>query len=221
MPNPYFPFHSLGYQCNPFRAVTDDEWVSLAIVPESVERVLGEPNFQILGDKGYGKTTTLLSLTARFKAQGLRTAYEHLEVEQNQFTTQLGNLDVFLLDEAQRLIGRERERLMENRLRLVIASHEDLTPLFNRFGLPLATVRFETVPLAHVAAVVERRLAFFALPDGPRRVTLQPEAIQLLHATFGADVRKIELALYEAFEAIKSRADLTTIEAEDVKRFLE
>lgn len=220
MSNLYFPFHRLGYQCNPFRAVTDAEWVALAIVPESIEQVLSQPNFQILGDKGHGKTTTLLALAARFGAQGQRVAYEHLEVEQNRFITDLAGLDIFLLDEAQRLTKRERERLLGGRLRLILASHEDLTPLFTRFGLRLATVQFDSAPLAHVTAVLERRLAFFALAGSSQRVAIQPEAIQLLHTTFGADVRKIELALYEVFEEIKSREGIAAIGMEDVKQFL-
>ena len=75
MPNPYFPFHALGYQGNPFRAVTDDEWVALAILPDSIETVVNHPHLQILGDKGHGKTTTLLALAARFQKQNQVVAY--------------------------------------------------------------------------------------------------------------------------------------------------
>ena len=83
MTNPFFPFHALGFQCNPFRAVTDSEWVDLAILPDSIPADF--VHLQLLGDQGHGKTTALLALTARFS----RSAYEHLEVDQDQFTTPL------------------------------------------------------------------------------------------------------------------------------------
>ena len=220
MPNPYFPFHALGYQGNPFQAVTDDEWVALAILPDSIETVVNHPHLQILGDKGHGKTTTLLALAARFQKQNQVVAYEHLEIDQDHFITDLTGLDVFLLDEAQRLTKRERERLLGTRLRLVIASHEDLTPLFTRFGQPLTTVRFDTAPFAHVVAVVERRLVFFALPNVTARVTVSPDAIRFLHTTFGADVRQIEMALYEVFEMVKRWEVICEIGVEDVKSVL-
>src|SRR3990172_8894817 len=72
MINPYFPFHALGFRCNPFRAVTDDEWVDIAILPEPVAEIAakGFVNLQVLGEKGYGITTTLLAQAAQFKREG-------------------------------------------------------------------------------------------------------------------------------------------------------
>jgi len=222
MHNPYFPFHALGYQGNPFRAVTDAEWVELAILPESIEAVLkaDEPYIQILGDKGHGKTTTLLALAARFYQDGWRTAYEHLEVGADHFTTDLVGLelDVFLLDETQRLTRGERHRLLTSGLgHLVVAGHEDLTPLFAYFGLTLITVRFDTAPLFHVASVIARRLDYFALPGAVERVTISPEAIAYLHTTFGADLRRTEQVLYEVFESLRGREGVRVVGVEAVK----
>jgi hypothetical protein len=220
MHNPYFPFHALGYQGNPFRAVTDAEWVELAILPDSIEAVANadEPYLQILGDKGHGKTTTLLALTARFKQRGLRSAYEHLEVEADHFATDLAGLDVFLLDEAQRLTTGERHRLLTAGLgHLVLAGHEDLTPLFTRFGRTLTTVHFDTAPLIHVASVIARRLDYFALPGTVERVTISPEAIAYLHTTFGADLRRTEQVLYEVFESLRGREGGGVVEVEAVE----
>ena len=228
MPNPYFPFHALGYQCNPFRAVSDEEWAALAVLPESIEAVKDAPYLQLLGDKGHGKTTLLLALAAYFKSLDLRTAYEHLEVGQERFTTPLRSdefirhrLDAFLLDEAQRLTRAERERLLRANLpRLVVAGHEDLSLLFNRFRLPLVTVRLDTCSLAHVAAVVARRLGFFGLPTvegASSRVSISPQALAYLHDAFGADLRHIEAALYEGFETLKGRKGVREMGVEDVQ----
>jgi chromosomal replication initiation ATPase DnaA len=167
---------------------------------------------QILGDKGHGKTTTLLALTERFKQQGRRVTYEHLEVEADHFTTALEGLDGFVLDEAQRLTAGERQRLLRAGLgRLVLAGHEDLTPLFTKFNLALTTVRFDTTTLAHLRAVVARRLEFFAMPEANGWVTVSAEALTYLYKTFGADVRRSEQALYEAFVLARDREGLTEI----------
>lgn len=205
MPNPYFPFRDLGYRCNPFRAVSDEEWAGLAIVPAAVEAALAERHVQILGDKGHGKTTTLLALAERFRRAGQRAAYEHLEIGQDQFTSDPAGLDVCLLDETQRLKRSERERLLKRAClpRLILAGHEDFTPWFNRFGLALATVRFDKYPPEHIAAVVARRLEFFSLDGAAAPAGVSPAAIQYLQAAFGGDVRAMEQVLYEGFEQMR------------------
>ena len=40
MRNPWFPFHSLGFRCNPFRVLTDEEWAEVAVLPEEVLEVV-------------------------------------------------------------------------------------------------------------------------------------------------------------------------------------
>ncbi len=228
MNNSYFPFQALGYQCNPFRAVTNEEWVRLAVLHPQVEAALaaGFEHLQVLGEKGHGKTTTLLAIEAHFKAKGQRTAYEHLEVDEYRYTTQLEALDLFCLDEAQRLTPVERVRLLETLLKekslhVVLGSHEDFGPAFARRGLTLTTLQFETVPLAQVEAVVGRRLSYFALaPDQP---TVKPtsEAIAALYARFGADMRKIEQALYEAYQVAAGRPGVKEIDEVLVGKIIE
>jgi replication-associated recombination protein RarA len=205
MPNSYFPFHDLGYQCNPFRAVSDEEWAALAIVPAAVEAALAERHVQILGDKGHGKTTILLALAERFRRAGQGAAYEHLEIGQDRFTSDPAGLEVLLLDETQRLKRSERERLLKRaRLpRLILAGHEDLAPWFKRFGLALATVQFDVCPLAHLNAVIARRLAHFTLAGSAAPIGVSADAIQYLHTAFGGDIRLMEQALYEAFEQMR------------------
>jgi chromosomal replication initiation ATPase DnaA len=216
MGNPYFPFHSLGFKCNPFRAVTDAEWLDIAILPDSLAETLlrGFVHLQLLGGEGHGKTTALLMLADRFRREGRRVVYEHIEIGQTEFVTPLDSLDIFLLDEADRLSAQERQRLLTalsadgRGLRSVLSSHEDLTQRFARSGLPLITLRFDTTTLTHVAAIIRRRLACFALdPDAPG-VTVSPDAIACLHQTFGADVRAIEQTLYEVFQRRRERGEV-------------
>lgn len=215
--NSYFPFHALGFRCNPFRALADDEWAEVAILPEPVAQIVakGFVHLQIVGEKGCGKTTTLLALTAQSRREGRLAVYEHIEEGQSQFNAEIGGLDLFLLDEAQRLSGPERERLLSSLseggigLRLVISSHDDLTPFFARRSLPLTTVRYDTTTLAHLGAVIQRRLAYFALDADAPGVALSPEAARYLHITFGSDIRATEMTLYEVFQQLRERGEIT------------
>ena len=215
MTNPFFPFHALGFQCNPFRAVTDSEWVDLAILPDSIPANF--VHLQLLGDQGHGKTTALLALAARFD----HCTYEHLEIDQDHFTTPLDGLRIFFLDEAQRLSARERERLFSKikdvGLRVALGTHEDFSTSFADRGWPLTTTYLDTVPRSHVEAVIRRRLSYFALNPNRPHATLTPEAIAYLHQTFGADLRLIENVLYEVFEELKEIGEIREIAAATVK----
>jgi len=148
------------------------------------------------------------------KREGRSVAYEHIEIGQTEFVTPLGLLDTLLLDEADRLSEREWDRLLRalsvdgRGLRSILSSHEDLTHRFVRRGLPLTTLRFETATLTHVAAVIRRRLAHFALELDLPGVTISPEAIAHLHQTFGADIRVIEQTLYEVFQGRRERGEI-------------
>src|SRR5262245_45267305 len=36
----FFPFHAIGFQCNPFRALTDEEWAAVAVLPADLQEAL-------------------------------------------------------------------------------------------------------------------------------------------------------------------------------------
>lgn len=207
MSDRYFPFHALGFQCNPFRALTPEEREEIALLSEPVRALLARDEaIQILGPMGSGKTTTLRGLAARLREQGKSVVYEYLPEGQRRFTTETGALRAFCLDEAQRLIGRERRRLLaparRDGLRLLLASHEDMSALFARQGLPLLTVRLDTGDEAHFYAALQRRLDYFALPDTPR-ASLTPDALRRLRAQFGVNLRAAEYLLYEVFQNLR------------------
>ena len=85
----------------------------MVVVSSQVQEVLdgGFTNLQVLGEKGYGKTTLLLYLTAQQRYAGRRVAYEWIPEDGRTFQTALTDLDCFFLDEAQRLTKKERKRL--------------------------------------------------------------------------------------------------------------
>ena len=210
----YFPFHALGLQCNPFRALTDAEWGDLALLPDELLAIDPAWHVQILGERGHGKTSLLMGLAARSRRQGVACAYEYLAAGEDRYQTPLAGLALFLLDEAQRLNRRERGRLLAELLtprpapRLIFTSHADLTARFAGRRLNLATLRLAASSADHLRAVVERRLAYFALPGGPG-ITLAPDALAYLHRQFGGDLRAAEHLLYEACQRLSGPGEIT------------
>jgi hypothetical protein len=206
VPNPYFPFHDLGFRANPFRALEDDEWAAIVVLPAIVVQAADAGgHIQVLGERGHGKTSTLLGLQAYFRRAGQAASYEYLPEWQEVFHSTLDGVDVFLLDEAQRLKPAERARLLREAQagrRLVLGSHEDLTGLFAAAGLPLATLLPDTGGRPHLEALLARRLAFFALSPVLPVVTLDETAVTYLHATFGGNLRAMQWFLYEVFQSL-------------------
>jgi len=224
MQRPFFHFPHIGYSRNPFGALTDEEWAAIAVLPPVIERFLedGFDHLQILGPMGIGKSTTLLALQAWFTEiphrrgeTGARPqyahppnsiVYEYLPEGQRHFVTDTNNLDLFLLDEAQRLNWWQRRKLMKaaSHLQLIISSHEDLTPLFAKKGLNLTGVDLSgEMDEGWITAVIHKRLSYFAIPNQPHAI-LTPAAITDLVETFGQNLRQMEYFLYEVWQQLDS-----------------
>ena len=206
VPNPYFPFHDLGFRANPFRALADDEWAAIVVLPAgAVQAADAGGHLQVLGERGHGKTSTLLGLQAHLRRAGRAASYEYLPEWQEVFHSPLDGVDIFLLDEAQRLKPAERTRLIgaaQAGRRLVLGSHEDLTALFAAAGLPLTTLLLDTGGRSHLEALLARRLAFFALSPETPVVTLDETAVTYLDAAFGGNLRAMQWFLYEVFQSL-------------------
>jgi hypothetical protein len=213
MRDPYFPFHALGFRSNPFRALTDEEWAAIVVLPEAVlEAASSGSHLQVLGEVGRGKTSALLGLAEHFRHAVRIVAYEYLPIGQDTFKSPLAGLQVFLLDEVQRLRPDERRRLLaaaRGGLRLILGSHEDLTPLFTGAGLSLSAVRLKTAGRAHLESLLARRLDYFAIPNGQPAITLDPSAVPYLEAAFGMNLRAMERFLYEVFQRLEAPGVLT------------
>jgi len=213
--NPYFPFHALGFKCNPFRTLTDDEWGEIAVLPESLLAAAQAPtHLQILGALGRGKTTTLMGLYADLKRAGEHVAYEYIPEGQTRFNTPLNDLNIFLLDEAQR-IKNFPQALNLRKVRVIFASHQNFASHFARHNQPLATCELDSITPDHLRRVIEKRLAYFAFND-QRPVHFADEAIEYLHEKFGSDLRGIERFLYEVFQ---NRMAAGTINADPLRNF--
>lgn len=216
---PFFFHHHSGYRRNPFGALDDDEWADVALLPEVVTAVLHHPvHIQLLGPMGVGKSSVLLAIQRELRGRGQQVAYEYIPAGQRSMRTSLSGLDVFCLDEAQRLSWRWRRRLRraQGRIRLCLGSHADLSAQFTP-GAIVTIDMARQVTAAYWQQTLARRLAYFALPGAPAAM-LTPDAVEFLYTTFGCDLRAGEYFLYEVWQGLATAVPLT---AADLQRRLQ
>jgi len=201
-------FSDIGFRCNPFRAMTREEWIRAAIIPETVRHAIAAGgHIQLLGDAGSGKTSSLLALGDQFHKAGMRSVYEYIPQKEKSYRTNTDGVEIFLLDEAQRLSqggffsGNEMARLLDaakNGVRLLLGAHEDLTPAFRSRGFSPVTVTLSTPGAEELAGILQRRLNLFSLE--PNHTTFSPEAVDWLRSKFGPILRTMEYFLYDYFQ---------------------
>lgn len=213
----FFPAWHLGYRCNPFRALTRVEWRDLAVLPtELLAQPYSLPNLtQLLGEEGRGKTSILLALEREIKQCGSSVAYEYLPPGAQRYTQDLNGLQVFLLDEAQRLSRRSLNSLLEKistssnpRLKLIISSHIDLSAHYEQHGISAETLSLAEPSSEWVRSLIELRLCYFERPGHPG-VRLAPNAKRTLISYCGSDLRLLEKLLYEAYQTWVARDPIT------------
>jgi len=197
----FFPYQTIGLRANPFRALTRAEWERLAFLPPDVEQAYQTGGcMQILGEKGQGKTSALLALRREADRQGLVCRYEYLSEGVRRFSLDLQSLDVALLDEAQRLTGRELSRLVKavkrTRSQLVLATHTDVRRHFMRQAIPIRTLQLK-VNLEGTRRLVTGRLLNASQQDNPTH-SLSAQALAYLVEQFPT-YREMQAFLYEVF----------------------
>lgn len=217
---PFFFHHTLGFRRNPFGVLDPAEWAAITVLSATLTKLLSShfTHLQLLGSMGSGKTTTLLKLADALSQTDCRLAYEYLAEGQKVYTTDTAVLSIFLLDEAQRLNRRERRRLLsaatqhsQRGLRLILSSHEDLTPLFRRWQQPLLSINMDEMLTAELyGRMLSRRLDYFALPDRPH-TTLAADAVQWLYHTFYPNMRDAEYFLYEVWQRETAVREVTAV----------
>ncbi|MEI2607117.1 MAG: hypothetical protein V9G20_00645 [Candidatus Promineifilaceae bacterium] len=186
---------------NPFQALTEAEWAEIAVWPVAAATAFAtSAHLQFLGPMGSGKTTLLRACHARLRfTPHCRVAWEYLAKGQYRRQTPLNNLDVFLLDEAQRLWWWERQKWVaaacHQPIRYLFTSHQDLTPLFQRYHQPLTTIHLDTPTQEHLYAMLTRRITYFN-----SHTTLTPEALDWLWQQFAPCWRDMEYFLYEVWQ---------------------
>lgn len=194
---------------NPFQALTEEEWAEIVVWPAAAATAFNQSaHLQFLGQMGSGKTSLLLACHARLRYDlTCRAKLEYLAEGERRRRTSLDQLDVYLLDEAQRLSWRERKKWVaaagRYSVRLIFSSHRDMTPLFKYYHLPLTTIRLDVMTPSHLQALLERRLAHFASP-----ITFTPETITYLWKRFGPNWRDMEFFLYDVWQQWGDKTNL-------------
>lgn len=191
-------FAELNLWRNPFGEPARAERAGLAEIELELPRA-GEV-LQIIGDSGHGKSTHLLAIAARL----YDAEYEYVPNGANDFHAVVPRRHPLCLDEAQRVKPRRLRALLAVERTLVLGTHADLSGLSPR---PMRTVRLNRpVTPARLERIVTRRLEWARREPGPLP---RPAAstLEALIAAHRGDIRAIEGALYERYQAFAGGPD--------------
>lgn len=198
------PFAHLNLRRNPFGEFSADDCAALAEVdvdPYVAFLSRADAAVQFVGEKGYGKTTHLLALRARFVEAG----YVHIaEGERGVIPTG----SPLLIDEAQRLTRWQRLWMFRARVPLVLGTHVDFEEPLRRAGR-----RVTTVPVARemnpqrLARILNARIDWVRRGEGPVPHVRVETAAGMLER-FGPDVRRILHELYLSFQHMRTIHDV-------------
>jgi Cdc6-like AAA superfamily ATPase len=222
----YFPSWKQGYRCNPFRTLTRQEWGDLALLAPSFLPVLDQqtPLVQILGEKGYGKTSLLMALTRHFEQQGEPVTYVYIETASQSIPPLSRYAEILLIDEAQRLskpamlgLFRSLESETHKSQRLIFTSHVDLTQVADEHNLKIASYNLPAYTFAFIRQIIAARLEYFSIP-GETTVQLSPAALEELFHHTHANLRELESVLFELFQTWENGE---LIDADDLRSFLD
>jgi len=199
------PFFLLNLRRNPFGELTVAERTRLAIVECDVAlQHLKSPRsvIQIIGEKGYGKTTHLLSLAIHFAGH----AYIHIPEDQRVVIPAAG--DPLFIDEAQRLTLFQRLQTFRSNRRLILGTHTDFEKKLCRADRPVMTIAADQFTNAsRVHNLLNARIEFARRGPGPiPSITLKTAAN--LFTQFGSDIRGMEHSMYHAFQQLRDVQDV-------------
>jgi len=200
----FFPFHKLGLTKNPFGALTPDEWVAVTVPPPELLHILetGFDHLQIIGERGRGKSTTLMWLCHYLRTPRTHTAYERLPRWHFNYQTDVSNVDVFALDEAQRLFVLNQIQLFRDMQgkQLIIGTHISWKRAFRLRGLKLTTVHIaDHTNRDHVRHILDKRLAVMATEQGAQ-IYFDESAIDYLWGKWRDNLRGMEWFLYHCLQ---------------------
>ncbi len=211
----YFPFHRFNLRQNPFGTLSEQDWLRVTVLPVALETALadGFQHLQILGQRGRGKSTALHYLVHYFRYHGQATAYERLPRLQWWFQTELTTLDVFALDEMQRIAPWQAARLFQamRGKRLIVGSHVDHRLAFWLRGWDVTTIRLnQQANRDRLARILAQRLDAFRVDETkPAALWFTPAAVDWLWATYKSDLRSMNFFLYDVFQKVTTPGPVT------------
>lgn len=206
---PSISFSHLNLRRNPFGDFSADEQTQLASVnlDSALEHLrsrshIHSPALQIIGEKGYGKTTHLLSLATHFP----EAVYVHIPEGEYAAIPAEGN--PLLVDEAQRLTLWQRFQIFRSSRMLVLGTHHDFRQHLKWAGrsvLTLEAARHTTPKL--IEKILNDRIRSVRRSSDSIPVVTQATA-EKLFVMFGHDLRSLQNHLYEVFQNLGSVQDV-------------
>ena len=193
----WLPFAHLNLRCNPFGELSPADRASTAVVEIACWvpwLAVDRRALQFVGECGRGKTTHLLALRPRLP----QAAYVYLPEEGGCPPIPQGR--PLMIDEAQRLPGRIRRRLLASGAPLVLGTHVELSRPLRHWGYQVHTVHVAAgLNAQRLTAILNRRIEAARLAVGPVP-ELRPADADVLLARWGNDIRSIEGFLYERMQ---------------------
>jgi hypothetical protein len=198
------PFAHLNLRRNPFGQFSPEEVAALADVSiDGIAAQTDDPRYavQFVGEKGYGKTTHLLAIRARFPAAG----YVHIP-EGTRANIPSGSPQ--LIDEAQRLTWRQRTRVFRPGVPLALGTHRNFGRELLRAGRRVETIEVgKAMNSQRLHDLLNARVRWVRRGDGPLP-SIRLETARRLLAQFGPDVRRIQRELYVTFQTMSRIEDV-------------
>jgi hypothetical protein len=199
------PFSHLNLRRNPFGELTANERTALAVVETGAAlEHLTQPRsaVQFVGEKGFGKTTHLLSLATHFAS----ASYVHIPEGQRSAIPVIG--EPLLIDEAQRLTLMQRWQIFRSDRRLILGTHKDCEKDLCRAGRAVLTIAADQFTNeSRVHTLLNARIQCARRADGPIPLITMRTASRL-YMQFGSDIRSIEHAMYHTFQQLRNIRDV-------------
>ena len=191
------PWRQLNLVRNPFGECTREERAQLAILPEFDCDVWlaqsAEPftAIEFLGRCGRGKTTRLLKLHELAK-----NSY-YVYVGEDRMIPTLPYAQPLMIDEAQRLPRKARNRIFHSGVPLILGTHRSLARSLRRNGYRVVSYRIGSQNDAGLLfEFVNRRLEAARYRPGALPMLSRTQADQLTRK-FGTNIRAVESFLYD------------------------
>lgn len=198
------PYAHLNLRHNPFGELSREELASLAEVDvESIVARLSVDRFavQFVGEKGYGKTTHLLAIKARFAEAG----YVHIPEGE---TAVLPGGRPTMIDEAQRLTLWQRFQLFRAAVPLVLGTHRDFSAELRRAGRTVETIEVEQRTDVHrLCRLLNARVEHVRRGAGLVPIVTMETATRL-RREFGSNIRAMLHQMYVAFQKLSEVRDV-------------
>ena len=180
------PFIHLNLRFNPFGELPLKYRAKLSVIDsDPFIAHLGKPRgFTVLGDKGHGKTTHLLTLRNLLPGSG----YVHFPED---IRPKIPSGSPLLLDEAQRISWWARRRLFKGTQPLVLGTHRDFSDELTKCGRKVWTIQAGIkTDRIQLDKIVRKRIEFARREAGEVPVVPMNTIGKLLYK-YGADIRAI------------------------------